>query len=217
MRFHTTLPLFFATLLPLTALHAQSAEENSTTPEPAVTETAVFGAGCFWCVEAFYLRKPGVLKVVSGFAGGTEPNPTYEQVVAGETSHAEVVEVTFDPRQISYRELVDFFWQTHDPTDPRGVAPDFGPHYRSTILYASPEQQAIAKASKATLEASGTHPKPIITRIEPLDQFYPAEDYHQDFANRNPNHPYVQRILLPKLKKIGLDLDPPTSTPTPTP
>lgn len=171
--------------------------------EPMENEKAVFGAGCFWCVEAVYEAQPGVVTVVSGYAGGKEPNPTYDQVSSGRTSHAEVVEVEFDPAVVSYEQLVDLFWDTHDPTDPRGVWPDFGPHYRSTILTANPEQRAIAEKSKAT--AAGRFEKPIVTEIADLEIFYPAESYHQDFVKGNRGHPYVERIAIPKLEKLGLD------------
>lgn len=172
--------------------------------QPVAAETAVFGAGCFWCVEAIYQQQPGVLGVVSGFAGGRESEPNYDDVVAGKTGHAEVIRVEFDPAVVSYRELVDLFWQTHDPTDPRGVWPDFGPHYRSIILYGDERQHAEVLASKE--EAQAGLAKPIATEIAPLTEFYPAEQYHQDFARKNPDHPYVRTILLPKLKKLGLEM-----------
>jgi peptide-methionine (S)-S-oxide reductase len=168
----------------------------------ADTETAVFGAGCFWCVEAFYEQQPGVKNVVSGYAGGTEANPNYKQVSAGQTSHAEVVQVEFDPAVTSYEKLVEFFWKTHDPTDGRGVAPDFGKQYRPLILFRTPEQQAVAEKSKAALAAKIG--KPVAARIEPLDKFYPAEDYHQDYVVTNPKDGYVVGVAIPKLKKLGL-------------
>ncbi len=168
----------------------------------AHTETAVFGAGCFWCVEAFYEQQPGVKNVVSGYAGGTEANPNYKQVSAGQTSHAEVVQVEFDPAVTSYEKLVEFFWKTHDPTDGRGVAPDFGKQYRPLILFRTPEQQAVAEKSKAALAAKIG--KPVAARIEPLDKFYPAEDYHQDYVVKNPKDGYVVGVAIPKLKKLGL-------------
>ena len=168
----------------------------------AQTETAVFGAGCFWCVEAFYEQQPGVKNVVSGYAGGKEANPNYEQVSAGRTGHAEVVEVEFDPAVTSYEKLLEFFWTTHDPTDGRGVAPDFGKQYRSIILSRTPEQQAAAEKSKAALAAKLG--KPVATEIAGLDQFYPAEEYHQDYVRRNPKDRYVVGVAIPKLKKLRL-------------
>ncbi|MBT5901366.1 MAG: peptide-methionine (S)-S-oxide reductase MsrA [Opitutaceae bacterium] len=168
----------------------------------AATEKATVGAGCFWCVEAVYEQLPGVLDVVSGYAGGTEKNPTYKQVSAGLTSHAEVVQITFDPEKTSYRDLIDYFWKTHDVTDPRGVWPDFGPHYRSIILAHNDEQLAAARASRG--EARKNHEKPIITQIVKLKKFYPAEDYHQDYVRLNPRNSYVRNIAYKKLDKLGL-------------
>lgn len=168
----------------------------------AETETAVFAAGCFWCVEAEFEQQPGVKNVVSGYAGGSEPNPTYQEVSAGRTGHAEAVRVEFDPALTSYEKLVEFFWKTHDPTEGRGVAPDFGKQYRPLILYRTPEQQAIAEKSKAALAAKLG--KPIAARVEPLDKFYPAEDYHQDYVRKNPTDRYVIAVAIPKLKKLGL-------------
>lgn len=170
----------------------------------AGTETAVFAAGCFWCVEAEFEQQPGVKNVVSGYAGGSEPNPTYQQVSAGSTGHAEAVQVEFDPAVTSYGKLVEFFWKTHDPTEGRGVAPDFGKQYRPLILFSTPEQQAIAEKSKSALAAKLG--KPVAARIEPLNKFWPAEDYHQDYVRKNPHDPYVMSVAIPKLKKHGLKL-----------
>ena len=168
----------------------------------AETETAVFGAGCFWCVEAFYEQQPGVKNVVSGYAGGSEANPNYQQVSAGKTSHAEVVQVEFDPAVTSYEKLVEFFWKTHDPTDGRGVAPDFGKQYRPIVLYRTPEQKAVAEKSKAAHAAKIG--KPVAAEIVALDKFYVAEDYHQDYVVKNPKDGYVLGVAIPKLKKLGL-------------
>ncbi|CAN5483897.1 peptide-methionine (S)-S-oxide reductase MsrA [soil metagenome] len=170
----------------------------------AETETAVFGAGCFWCVEAFYEQQPGVKNVVSGYAGGSEANPNYKQVSAGSTGHAEVVQVEFDPAVTSYEKLVEFFWKTHDVTDGRGVAPDFGKQYRPLILFSTPEQQAVAEKSKAAFAAKLG--KPVAAEIVALDKFYPAEEYHQDYVRRNPKDGYVVGVAIPKLKKLRLKL-----------
>lgn len=172
---------------------------------PAVAETskATFGAGCFWCVEAIYERSGGVVEVVSGYAGGSERNPTYKEVSAGRTGHAEVVQITFDSSVISYEKLLDLFWKTHDPTDPRGVAPDFGKQYRSILLYHDDAQHAAIERSRAAAQKHFS--KPIATQIVPLEKFYPAEDYHQDYVRRNPNDGYVRAVAYPKLKKLGLD------------
>lgn len=178
------------------------AEEGEKSADEGTTQTAVFGAGCFWCVEAFYENLPGVVEVVSGYAGGEKPNPAYKEVAMGRTKHAEVVEVVYDPDVISYRELVDFFWKTHDATDGRGVWPDFGPQYRSTILYSDDEQRSDILASKKALEESGAIEGSVATVIEPLTEFYPAEDYHQDYVVKNPNDRYVRGVYRPKMKKL---------------
>lgn len=170
--------------------------------QAAETKKAVPGAGCFWCVEAIYEQHPGVVGVVSGYAGGPEKNPTYSQVSAGATRHAEVVEIEYDPAKTSYADLIEYFWKTHDSTDGRGVAPDFGPQYRSIILYSSDEERLIVEASK--IRAAERLRKPIATEVAKLDVFYPAEKYHQDYVRNNPRDRYVAGIALPKLKKLGL-------------
>lgn len=169
----------------------------------AETQTATLGAGCFWCIESIFEAQDGVLEVVSGYAGGTVPNPTYEQVCSGKTGHAEVVQITYDPEKISYDRLLEIFWKTHDPTDGRGVAPDFGPQYRPIILWHDESQRLSAEASKAALAARLG--KPVATEIVPLEKFYPAEDHHQNYVANNPRNPYVQGVAKPKLKKLGLD------------
>lgn len=162
---------------------------------------AVFGAGCFWCVEAVYEELEGVDEAISGYAGGTSSDPGYRDVSAGKTDHAEVVKVIYDPETISYPELLDTFWKTHDPTDPRGVWPDFGTQYRSIILFDGPDQEKAAR--QAVGEIAKKYEKPIITELAPLDRFYPAEEYHQDYVRKNPQDSYVQRIAVPKLKKLS--------------
>lgn len=196
--------IFFA-LFGLTACSASTDDPVPTRPTPAEIpegmREAVVGAGCFWCVEAFYERLEGVHEAVSGYAGGTEPDPTYRQVAGGQTSHAEVVKIIYDPGVISYRELIDFFWTTHDATRGDGVWPDFGPQYRSILLYSSPdEKETIDQSRRAYEEANGVT---VATDIVPLKTFYPAEEYHQDFAVRNPDHRYIRGVLHPKLKKLG--------------
>ncbi|MEM1223958.1 MAG: peptide-methionine (S)-S-oxide reductase MsrA [Verrucomicrobiota bacterium] len=170
---------------------------------PAGMKTAVVGAGCFWCVEVFFEKQEGVYEVFSGYAGGTEIDPSYKEVAYGKTSHAEVVQVIYDPEKISYRELIDFFWTTHDVTRDDGVWPDFGPHYRSILLYGNAEELIAIEASKRAYEAANS--LKIATDIKPLDVFYPAENYHQDYAVKNPSDRYVRGVLNPKLKKLGLD------------
>lgn len=178
-------------------------KERTVVEVPEGRETAVLGAGCFWCVEVFYERLDGVEEAVSGYAGGSEPDPSYREVARGATSHAEVVKVIYDPELVSYRELIDFFWTTHDATRADGVWPDFGPQYRSILLYANEAQQKAIEASRKAYEAeAGVE---VATDIRALDRFYPAESYHQDFAEKNPRNRYVQRILNPKLEKLGFE------------
>ena len=166
-------------------------------------QTAVVGAGCFWCVEVFFEKLDGVVEVYSGYAGGEKVSPSYYEVAHGATNHVETVKIVYDPRVIRYRELIDFFWTTHDVTRSDGVWPDFGPHYRSILLYADEEQRTAIEASRTAHEASSG--KLIATDIQKLDVFYPAENYHQDYAAKNPNDRYVQGVLKPKLKKLGLE------------
>jgi peptide-methionine (S)-S-oxide reductase len=147
-------------------------------------EKATFGAGCFWGVEAEFREIPGVIDTAVGFSGGKTANPSYHDVCGGETGHAEVCELTFDPAQVSYERLLDVFWQMHDPTTPNRQGPDFGTQYRSVIFYHSPQQKAAAEASKAALEASGRFRRPIVTEIEPAGPFYRAEEYHQRYLEK---------------------------------
>ena len=149
-----------------------------------MTEKATFGAGCFWGVEAAFQRVPGVLDTAVGYSGGEMPNPTYQDVCTDETGHAEVVQVTFDPAKVSYEQLLDAFWQLHDPTQVNRQGPDFGGQYRSAIFFLSPEQEAIAKKSRAALEASGKWKRPIATEITPANTFYRAEEYHQKYLQK---------------------------------
>ncbi|QQU16927.1 peptide-methionine (S)-S-oxide reductase MsrA [Enterococcus casseliflavus] len=151
-------------------------------------DTAIFAGGCFWCMVKPFDSQPGILKVVSGFTGGHVPNPTYQQVTTGTTGHTEAVEITFDPEVISYEELVAIYWQQTDPTDAFGQFADRGDSYRPVIFYNSEEQKAIAEKSKAQLQASGRFDRPIVTKIELAEPFYPAEDYHQDFYKKNAAH-----------------------------
>jgi len=151
-------------------------------------ETVTFGAGCFWGVEAAFREVPGILEVTSGYCGGSVPNPSYEQVCTDRTGHAEVVEVRFDPKRVSYQRLLDAFWEMHDPTQENRQGPDVGGQYRSVIFNHTPEQKAAAEASKAALGASGRYRKPIATAIEPAAPFYPAEAYHQRYFEKHGAH-----------------------------
>lgn len=151
-------------------------------------DTAIFAGGCFWCMVKPFDSLLGILSVVSGFTGGHVPHPTYQEVTTGTTGHTEAVEITFDPEQITYEELVAIYWQQTDPTDAFGQFADRGDSYRPVIYYNSEEQRKIAEASKAALQASGRFTDPIVTTIEPAKPFYPAEDYHQDFYKKNTAH-----------------------------
>lgn len=173
-------------------------------PAGTVTETATFGAGCYWCIEAAFRQLDGVFSVTSGFMGGTVKNPSYEAVCGGDTGHAEVVNIVFDPKKISYEKLLSWFWNLHDPTTLNRQGNDVGTQYRSVIFYHSDEQKKTAEASKAA--AKSRFDDPIVTEITKASEFYPAPDYHQDyyFQNKSKN-PYCTYVIEPKLKKLKLD------------
>jgi peptide-methionine (S)-S-oxide reductase len=184
--------------------HAMSADHAGTVAardQVLRGEVATFGAGCFWCVEAVFQNLKGVSSVVSGYAGGTTANPTYEQVSTGTTGHAEVCQITFDPQQISYGELLEVFWAIHDPTTLNRQGPDVGSQYRSVVLYHTQEQRARAEASKREVAASGVWKDPIVTEISPYAGFYKAEDYHQNYYRQNKNQPYCRLTIRPKVEK----------------
>lgn len=169
----------------------------------AITDTATFGAGCFWCVEAIFQQVEGVLKVTSGYCGGHVLNPTYEQVCSKTTGHAEVVQLVYDPAVISYDELLEIFWQTHDPTTLNRQGNDVGPQYRSVVFYHNEEQRRKAEYYKNELNKSGAFDKPIVTTIEPYKNYFEAEDYHQNYYNLNKNsNPYCYYVIKPKLEKF---------------
>jgi len=165
-------------------------------------EVATLGGGCFWCLDSIYRQIKGVESVVSGYAGGTKPNPSYREVCGGNTGHAEVVQITFDPSQIAYRDLLDVFFTIHDPTTQDRQGGDIGPQYRSIILTHSDAQERIARQTIADVTAEGIWDDPIVTQIEPLTTFYPAEAYHQDYFANNPNQPYCQVVIAPKVAKF---------------
>nr|WP_249219843.1 peptide-methionine (S)-S-oxide reductase MsrA [Chitinophaga sp. HK235] len=165
-------------------------------------EKATFGGGCFWCTEAQFQYLDGVIKVESGYAGGHVANPTYEQVCEGNTGHAEVIQVTYDPAKISYEELLQAFWVSHDPTQLNRQGNDVGTQYRSVIFYHNPEQKEKAEYYKKKLQESGAYDKPIVTEIAPLTNFYIAEDYHQNYYNLNGRQPYCTFVIKPKLEKF---------------
>lgn len=169
------------------------------------TESIVLGGGCFWCTEAAYKLLDGVKHVTSGYAGGDEPNPTYEEVCAHATGHAEVIKIDFDPAVITREAIYDYFWAVHNPTQVGGQGNDHGPQYRSIILYANAEQKAAAEKSKA--KAQETFRDPITTEIVPLKKFWPAEDYHQDYFAKNPNAGYCSFVIAPKIRKLEHKLE----------
>ena len=169
--------------------------------ETVKTTTATLAGGCFWCLEAVYNELRGVHLVISGYAGGSVPFPTYEQVCSGRTGHAEAVQITFDPEQISYRELLEVFFTIHDPTTLNRQGADVGTQYRSAIFYENPEQEEIAREVIAEQTAAGIWSNPIVTEVTPLEAFYPAEGYHQNYFERNPYQPYCQIVIAPKVAK----------------
>ena len=165
-------------------------------------EIATLAGGCFWCLEAVFQQLKGVTKVTSGYAGGTVPNPSYEAVCTGRTGHAEVVQIEFDPAGVSYRELLDVFFVIHDPTTLNRQGVDEGTQYRSAVFYHAPQQQQVAEAVIAELEAGKVWDDPIVTEVVPLDAFYPAEEYHRDYFRRNPGQSYCRAVIAPKVAKL---------------
>ena len=165
-------------------------------------ERATFGAGCFWCVEAIFERLEGVVDVRPGYTGGKIENPNYDDVCSGDTGHVEVVRVDFNPQIIGFKQLLDIFWQSHDPTTLNRQGGDTGTQYRSAVFYNSDKQQVIAEKSKKQADRSSMYEDPIVTEILPLNTFYLAEKYHQDYYRINPNAPYCQVVIQPKLNKI---------------
>jgi peptide-methionine (S)-S-oxide reductase len=165
-------------------------------------DTATLGGGCFWCLEAVFQELNGVERVVSGYAGGQVANPSYEQVCSGRTGHAEVVQVTFDPAQLSFRDVLQVFFGIHDPTTLNRQGADVGTQYRSAIFYNSPEQESIARAVIEEIEKAGIWDAPVVTEVAPLTEFYPAEQYHQDYFRRNQGQGYCRVVIAPKVAKF---------------
>jgi len=171
--------------------------------DPSIkTATAYFGEGCFWCTEAFFQRIEGVLSVRSGYGGGHVENPTYEQVCDKNTGHAEITKIVYDPSKVTYDELLEVFWKTHDPTTINKQGNDEGPQYRSVIFYLTDEEKQKAIHYKAELDKSHAFAKPIVTAIEPFKNYYPAENYHQNYYNDNPNQGYCAFVIRPKVEKF---------------
>ena len=172
-------------------------------PAEAGETRVVLAGGCFWCVEAVFLAMDGVSQVTSGYAGGSAETANYEAVCTGTTGHAEVVEIRYDPAKVSFGELLKvFFSVAHDPTQLNRQGNDRGTQYRSAIFYETQEQKAVAEAYIHQLDAAGVYPDPIVTSLEPLEAFYPAEEYHQNFAARNPRQPYIMAVAAPKMEKL---------------
>ncbi len=188
-------------LMPLLAI-SQTKKNASMTSSDAQVEIATFGNGCFWCTEAIFQRVEGVEKVVSGYTGGAVKNPTYKEVCTGLTGHAEAIQITFDPRKITFTELLEIFWQTHDPTTLNRQGADVGTQYRSAIFYHNENQKKLAEEYKQKLNAAGAFDKPIVTEITQASVFYPAENYHQNYYNLNGKAPYCSYVIEPKLEKF---------------
>ena len=165
-------------------------------------DTATFGAGCFWCVEALFLEVKGVIKVTSGYSGGTTKNPSYEEVCSGTTGCAEVCQIVYDPKLVTFKDLLEVFWQTHDPTTINRQGNDIGTQYRSAVFYHNNEQKELAAKYKAELDKSGAFSRPIVTSLEPYNTFYAAEEYHQNYYNQNKDAPYCSFMIKPKLDKF---------------
>lgn len=170
-------------------------------------QLATLGSGCFWCTEAFFLKVKGIESVVSGYTGGQVKNPTYKEVCSGLTGHAEVIQLKYDPKVISFEEILEIFWNTHDPTTLNRQGADEGTQYRSAVFYHSEEQKAVAEKYKAQLNKSGIFKDPIVTEITPASVFYPAEDYHQNYYALNPNQGYCQYVIRPKIEKFKKQFD----------
>jgi peptide-methionine (S)-S-oxide reductase len=205
-----TIFLSAAPMLP--AAPAREADTGSQTEAPMAQkhisdndnlEQATVGGGCFWCVEAVMERLDGVEAVVSGYAGGQTENPTYEEICTGRTGHAEVVQIYYDPQKVSYGDILEMFWKAHDPTQLNRQGADVGTQYRSIILYHNDEQRRIAEESKE--KAQGERRRDVVTEIAPLQTFYAAEDYHQDYYANNPTAGYCSFVIRPKLDKLGMD------------
>ena len=175
---------------------------SGSTQKGKTMELATFGNGCFWCTEAVFKELNGVIEVTSGFSGGDIVNPSYREVTTGRTGHAEVIEIEFDPAIISFQELLEVFWSTHDPTTLNRQGADVGTQYRSAIFYHNEQQKQLAEAFKQQLNKQNVFGKPVVTEISPWENFFKAEDYHQDYYENNPNQGYCQFVIVPKLDKF---------------
>lgn len=186
----------------MTIFGTEKKKEKMSNTNEAALEKATFGAGCFWCVEAMFLNVKGVTSVVSGYSGGKTKNPSYKEVCTGTTGHAEVIQVTYDPDIVSYETLLEAFWLSHDPTQLNRQGADVGTQYRSVIFYHNATQEMLAKEYKKKLNDENAYGKPVVTEISPITNFYPAEDYHQDYFANNPGNSYCSMVVGPKLEKF---------------
>jgi len=177
-------------------------QNTNMTMKDTGSKTAVFAGGCFWCTEAIFEELKGVQKVVSGYSGGKVANPTYEQVCTGQTGHAECTQITYDPALVTFAELLEVFWMTHDPTTLNRQGADSGTQYRSAIFYTDEDQKQVAIAYKAKLEKEKIWNDPIVTEITKFEKFYPAENYHQEYYQNNPNQGYCRIVITPKIEKF---------------
>jgi peptide-methionine (S)-S-oxide reductase len=200
------LKTIFSLAVSLLTFAADAQKENTIKPKKnnmtTSTDTATFGTGCFWCTEAIFSELEGVLKVTSGYSGGTVPNPTYEQVCSKTTGHAECLNIVYDPSKISFDELLEVFWKTHDPTTLNRQGADIGTQYRSVVFYHNEEQKTKTEKYKIELDKSGAFADPIVTTLEPFNIFYPAEDYHQNYYNNHTGQGYCQFVIRPKVEKF---------------
>lgn len=204
------LKAFFISVISLAGLNSCAQKDNNAKISNSTmsnstnvpSDTATFGNGCFWCTEAIFQQLEGVIKVTSGYSGGNVANPTYEQVTSKTTGHAECLSIIFDPKKISFDELLEVFWKTHDPTTLNRQGNDIGTQYRSVVFYHDEEQKSKAQQYKTELDKSGAFDKPIVTTLEPFKIFYPAEDYHQNYYNNNTSQGYCQYVIRPKLEKF---------------
>jgi peptide-methionine (S)-S-oxide reductase len=192
--------LILTILLTCTAMASQPTDSVPSTKTSHATAT--LGGGCFWCLEALYKMLEGVEAVVSGYAGGHVPDPTYKQVCTGTTGHAEVIQISFNPDIVSFEEILDYFWIAHDPTTLNRQGNDIGTQYRSIILYHDEAQKVAAESAIRTISASDLFKDPIVTQVVPLTTFFPAEDYHQDYFANNPNQSYCAYVIRPKVDKV---------------
>lgn len=196
-------PVLLISILLMESAKTQQAGSGSNQTTASKTDTATFGTGCFWCTEALFKELNGVISVMPGYAGGHTVNPTYKEVCSGETGHAECAQIVYDPSKISYDDLLEVFWEAHDPTQLNRQGNDVGTQYRSVIFYHNDEQKRLAEKYKTELDRSGAYDKPIVTQIAPLEKFYPAENYHRDYYEYNKDkNPYCSIVIRPKLEKF---------------